>query len=70
MVTILSQVDIYSYGLLLFTVVSNGHKPHEDLTDPYEIDKAIEEVGFASICACSRLQPAELPQCRLIACTC
>lgn len=39
-----SQVDIYSYGLLLFTVVSNGHKPHEEITDPYEIDKAIEEV--------------------------
>lgn len=37
-------MDIYSYGLLLFTVVSNGHKPHEEITDPYEIDKAIEEV--------------------------
>ena len=35
---------MYSYGLLMFTVMSNGHKPHEELTDPYERDKAIEEV--------------------------
>ena len=33
----------------MFTVMSNGHKPHEELTDPYEIDKAIEEVLTAYV---------------------
>ena len=37
----------------MFTVMSNGHKPHEELTDPYEIDKAIEEVLTAYMCMCT-----------------
>ena len=39
------QVDIYSYGLMLFELVTNGHKPFEELSSGYEIDKFILEVG-------------------------
>ena len=35
----------------MFTVMSNGHKPHEELTDPYEIDKALAEVRYHCIIA-------------------
>ena len=40
----LIQVDIYSYGLLLYVMMTNGHKPFEELSAGYEIDRAIEEV--------------------------
>ena len=38
------QVDIYSYGLMLFVMMTNGHKPFDELSAGYEIDKFIVEV--------------------------
>jgi serine/threonine protein kinase len=40
----LPQVDIYSYGLMLFELMTNGHKPFEELSSGLEIDKFILEV--------------------------
>lgn len=39
-----TQVDVYSYGLMLFELMTNGHKPFEELSAGYEIDKFILEV--------------------------
>ena len=47
-----NQVDIYSFGLLLFVMMTNGHKPFEELAAGFEIDKFIMEVmhrGTASL---------------------
>ena len=38
------QVDIYSLGLMLFVLMTNGHRPFEELGAGYEVDKAIAEV--------------------------
>lgn len=38
------QVDVYSYGLMLFELMTNGHKPFEELSTGFEIDKFILEV--------------------------
>ena len=43
-VCVCEQVDIFSYGLLLFTLMTNGHRPFEELSVGYERDKAIKEV--------------------------
>lgn len=37
-------MDIYSFGLLLFVMMTNGHKPFEELAAGFEIDKFIMEV--------------------------
>ena len=39
------KVDIYSYGLMLFVMMTNGHKPFEELNAGFEIDKFIVEVS-------------------------
>lgn len=38
-------MDIYSFGLLLFVMMTNGHKPFEELAAGFEIDKFIMEVS-------------------------
>lgn len=37
-------MDIYSYGLMLFELMTNGHKPFEELSTGFEIDKFVLEV--------------------------
>ena len=34
---------MYSYGIVLYQLITNGHAPFEELS-PYERDKAVEEV--------------------------
>ena len=46
-VSICDQVDIYSFGLVLFVMMTNGHKPFEELAAGFEIDKFIMEVYSA-----------------------
>ena len=41
---LLLQVDIYSFGIVLFQLVTDGHSPFEELL-PHEKDKAVEEVN-------------------------
>ena len=38
------KVDVYSYGLLLFYLLTNGHNPFEEFTGAFEKEKAFEEV--------------------------
>ena len=38
-------MDIYSYGIVLFQLISNGYAPFEELT-PYERDKAVINVSI------------------------
>ena len=38
------KVDIFSYGLLLFYLITNGHRPFEDLTGAFDKERAFEEV--------------------------
>jgi leucine-rich repeat kinase 2 len=40
------KVDIFSYGLLLFYLITNGHRPFEDLTGAFDKERAFEE-GYA-----------------------
>jgi leucine-rich repeat kinase 2 len=40
-----NKVDIYSLGIVLFELITNGHTPFEELS-PLERDKAIEENRF------------------------
>ena len=37
------QVDIYSYGIVLFQLITSGHTPFEELS-VHERDKAVEQV--------------------------
>ena len=37
-------MDIYSYGLMLFVMMTDGHKPFDELSAGYEIDKFIAQV--------------------------
>ena len=37
------QVDIYSYGIVLFQLITSGHTPFEELS-VHERDRAIEQV--------------------------
>ena len=39
------QVDVYSYGLMMFELITEGHKPFEELNAGFEIDKFIAEVS-------------------------
>ena len=41
------KVDVFSYGLLLFYLLTNGHRAFEELTGAFEKDRAVEEVGGA-----------------------
>ena len=38
------KVDVFSFGLLLYIVMTNGHDPFDELTTGYAKNKAIEEV--------------------------
>ena len=37
------QVDIYSYGIVMFQLITSGHTPFEELS-VHERDRAIEQV--------------------------
>ena len=39
------KVDVFSYGLLLFYLMTSGHRAFEELTGTFEMDRAVEEVG-------------------------
>ena len=39
------RVDVFSYGLLLFYLLTNGHRAFEELSGAFEMDRAVEEVG-------------------------
>ena len=43
------KVDVFSFGLLLYIVMTNGHDPFDELTTGYAKNKAIEEV-HVSLC--------------------
>lgn len=45
-IVIAIKVDIYSYGLMLFELMTNGHKPFEELSTGFEIDKFVVEVSI------------------------
>ena len=38
------KVDIYTYGLVLFYLLTDGHKPFEEIKNAFERDKIVEEV--------------------------
>ncbi len=46
-------MDIYSYGLMLFVMMTNGHKPFEELSAGFEIDKFIVEVRWTLLVSTS-----------------
>ena len=47
--TVLLQVDVYCYGLVMFELMTEGHKPFEELGTGFEIDKFIAEVRSRGI---------------------
>ena len=47
---------MYSYGLMLFELMTNGHKPFEELSNGYEIDKFVAQVCYGGVSkSCSKL---------------
>jgi len=48
--TFMLQADLYSYGILLFNLITN-HKPFDYLPDARDQDKAVKEVSPTLIIA-------------------